>query len=64
MSRREPARRWLEIVGLRFENRRIAAASVWVYVAIGAVAVALAGWIILLLLIVWGRRDAPPYWEE
>ena len=46
------------------ENRAIAAVSISAYVVSGAVAVALAGWIVLLLLLVWGRRDAPPYWDE
>lgn len=42
----------------------IAAGSVFAWVVIGAVAIALAAWIVLLVLIVWGRRDAPPYWDE
>jgi hypothetical protein len=34
------------------------------YVVIGAMAVALAAFVILILVIFWGRRDAPPYWND
>jgi hypothetical protein len=38
--------------------------QLWDYVAIGAVALTLAGGIVLLLLFVLGGKDAPPYWNE
>jgi hypothetical protein len=48
----------------RFDNREVAATSIWAYVAIGAAGIAVAGFIVLLLLLVWGRRDARSYWDD
>jgi hypothetical protein len=42
----------------------IAAVTVWAYVAIGAGGVALAAFVVLVLPIVWGRKDAPSNWDE
>jgi hypothetical protein len=38
--------------------------SIRAYVAIGGAGIALAAFVLLILLIVWGRKDAPPYWDE
>jgi hypothetical protein len=59
-----PNQHELNLRGLLRENRAIAAVSIFAYAVVGAVALALAAWIVLLLLITWGRRDAPPYWDE
>jgi hypothetical protein len=45
------------------EDRTITA-DIWAYVVIMAVGVALAGFVLLLVLIVWDRRDARSYWDE
>lgn len=38
--------------------------ALWGYVVIAAVGIALAGWVILLVVFMLARRDAPPYWDE
>ena len=49
---------------LRTMEDRTITADIWAYVVIVAVGVALAGFVLLLMLIVWDRRDARSYWDE
>jgi hypothetical protein len=36
----------------------------WQYAAIGAVALALASAIVLLVVVLWNRHEPPHYWEQ